>query len=225
MSKQPSSRTPRGVATSWQEVSRILDWLEVEKNFKLITGSAQADAKGVQAGLKLKKADGYVQLADFVNAKFQKKWNGKIAGSRYRALLKKYKATRRAYTDVSGEKFGLTAEEIAKGITVEDKLERTCYAYRRWENLFGSRQNVDPSYVFEGGIDSDDDENDEEDEQFEEDQEEGWPEGGLYGLQEILNEQEEGPQLQQNSVEVFLLIRLSLPISPLKLVLRLLRHP
>jgi len=42
-----SKRTARGVATNWQEISCILDWLELDvKNFNLINVGGQKDAKG-----------------------------------------------------------------------------------------------------------------------------------------------------------------------------------
>jgi len=144
-----SKRAPRGCATSWQEKSCILDWLEIDKNRNLIVGAGVKNASGVEAGQKLKKVDGYKALADYINSKFHKKWDHKICQSRYRALFKNYKDTKRSYLDISGKKFGLTAEEIAKGLTVEEKLNAMCYAYHRWDALFGSRPNVNQSYVMD----------------------------------------------------------------------------
>jgi len=153
-----TKRTARGVATNWQEISCILDWLELDvKNFNLINGGGQKDAKGVVAGQKLKKIDAYKQLADYVNLRFHKKWDAKSTGTRFRSLLKKYKLTKHAFLDVSGKKFGLTAEEIASGMTVDGKLEKLCYGFKRWDNLYGMRQNVNPSYTFESLDDEDDD--------------------------------------------------------------------
>ena len=61
------------------------------------------------------------------------------------------------------KKFGLTADEVENGLTVEAKLEKLCYGYRRWDNLYGSRQNVNPSFVLESLDD------DEEEELFDDD--------------------------------------------------------
>ena len=96
----------------------MLDWLEVPENFRLITGGAQQHAKGVQAGLKLKKVDAYKQLGDYINAKFHTKWDVKNSQARFRALFKKYRETRKAYKDVTGKKFALTAQKIKQGFTV-----------------------------------------------------------------------------------------------------------
>ena len=54
-----SKRAPRECATSWQEKSCILDWLEIDKNWNLIVGAGVKNASGVEAGQKLKKVDGY----------------------------------------------------------------------------------------------------------------------------------------------------------------------
>jgi hypothetical protein len=78
----------------------VLDWLEVPENFRLITGGAQQHAKGVQAGLKLKKVDAYKQLGDYINAKFHTKWDVKNSQAHFRALFKKDRDTRKAYKDV-----------------------------------------------------------------------------------------------------------------------------
>jgi hypothetical protein len=153
-----SRKSTRGVATSWQEVSCILYWLEIdEKNFNLITGGGQKDAKGVVTGQKLKKNDAYKLLADYINARFHKKWDWKVVSTRYRSVFKKYTATKRAFMDVSGKKFGLTVEEVARGVTIDQKLDSMCHGYRRWDALFGTRQNVNPSYSLES-VDSDDEE-------------------------------------------------------------------
>lgn len=48
----------RGRKTSYSNVLAILEWLEEPRNFRLITGAAAKDHKGVVAGAKLKKIDG-----------------------------------------------------------------------------------------------------------------------------------------------------------------------
>jgi hypothetical protein len=105
----------------------------------------------------LKKNDAYKLLADYVNARFHKKWDWKVVSTRYRSVFKKYTATKRAFMDVSGKKFGLTVEEVARGVTIDQKLDSMCHGYRRWDALFGTRQNVNPSYSLES-VDSDDEE-------------------------------------------------------------------
>ena len=51
--------------TSERQRDLIITWLEVPKNFNLITGKAAAGS--VVAGTKLKKTDAYQLLAEYVN--------------------------------------------------------------------------------------------------------------------------------------------------------------
>ena len=152
--------TGRGKATTWQQRSAILEWLEVPANFKLITGGTQPGP--VVAGKKLKKTDAYNQLAAYVNEKLEYsdpeiKWDVRVAKIRYESLLKTYKTTRDKYLDPGGKKFALTDSEVAQGKTIDTKLNELCPFYQRWDNLYGGRQNVNPSSTLEVGLDSDDD--------------------------------------------------------------------
>ena len=54
------------------------------------------------------------------------------------------------------KKFAWTAQEIKQGFTIEQKLSKMCYDYRRWDALFGTRQNVNPSYVMSSTHNDDD---------------------------------------------------------------------
>ena len=79
-------RAQRLSKTTWQQRLKIVEWLEDEKNFKLITGAAATGP--VKAGAKLtKKCD----LAHFVNEKCCSNWNIKNAKARYLAVYKSYK--------------------------------------------------------------------------------------------------------------------------------------
>ena len=46
MSKPTREAAGRGQTLPWQVVAVILDWLEVRKNFDLVTGRAQSHLKG-----------------------------------------------------------------------------------------------------------------------------------------------------------------------------------
>jgi len=153
----------RTASTTWKQRVAILDWLEVEENFKLITGSA-AIGKKITAGAKLTKTSAYTSLADHVNYHcFGSKWNKKIAEARYRAYFCLYKKTRRALDDTSGPKFGIGKKDIEAGITTLDqKIHKICPYYKRMDLLIGGRQNIKPSYVLEPGDTLTQDFNDEE---------------------------------------------------------------
>ena len=91
-------------------------------------------------------------MSDHINQKCGTKWNGETAFSRFRVYLK---STREAYKSKSGGKFSLTADEVAKGLTVAKKLESICDYYNEMDLFFGSRQNVNPSSVVHADDDSD----------------------------------------------------------------------
>lgn len=142
----------RGEKTTWSQRSAMLAWLEAPpgSNFQLITGQAQSTMRGVVAGTKLTKEAAYDRLADYVNDACNVSWTAKNAKARFSNYLKIYKETKRRYNDPTGGKFTLNETDFAKGIySIEDKIESECPAYTRMDKLFGDRQNVVPSSVFQ----------------------------------------------------------------------------
>ena len=157
---QPADRKGRGSQTTWGQANAILEWLEVPANFKLITGGASQNH--VIAGSKLKKTDAYRELALAVNKRFDYSRPSEIrdakkAKSRYEAQLKKYKDMKRELNDVTGPKFCLTENELNCGMTIEIKRDRLFPQFQRWDNLFGGRQNISPSFTMEPGMNVDTD--------------------------------------------------------------------
>jgi hypothetical protein len=134
----------RGAATTWAATQAVLDWLERPNNFKLITGSA-AVGQPMGAGKPLKKADGYRMMAEYVNKRCNYEndptmfWDANKCKSRYESLYAKYSSTKRAYNNKCGDKFTLTMDEVASGMTIDDKLNTMCYKYQVWDRLFGDR--------------------------------------------------------------------------------------
>ena len=77
-------------------------------------------------------------------------WSQDNAGTRLKSYVALYKKTRIAVNDNGGKKFMLGPEDHSQGIfTVEAKIAKLCYGYDRMDNLFGSRQNVNPCSVFQ----------------------------------------------------------------------------
>lgn len=158
-----ADRKGRGTQTSWGQLNAILEWLEIPSNFRLITGGASQNQ--VIAGSKLKKTDAYRELAQAVNTRFNydrpsEIWDAKKAKARYEAQLKKYKDIKRELSDVSGPKFCLTEGELRSGMTLEMKRDKLFPQFQRWDNLFGGRQNISPSFTMEPGMSMDFDERD-----------------------------------------------------------------
>jgi hypothetical protein len=109
--------------------------------------------RSVVAGVKLTKESAYGELAIYVNQRCGTNWDKKQAESRYKAYLKCFKETKRKYLNPCGEKYCISEADRAKKITtIEDKLNADCPYYARMDQLFGERQNVQPSYIMEPGI-------------------------------------------------------------------------
>ena len=126
------------LAQRWQ----IYYFLQNKKDFNLVEGIHQ-DAY-VVAGKELKKINGFERLAEHINEKCpgSDRWTGLSAKERYRNLKKKYKDVKKSLDGPSGA--GLTEEEYAAGITLDQKLERAFPLYAQWDSLYGDRQNVNP---------------------------------------------------------------------------------
>ena len=146
-------RRERGEKTTWFQREAILQWLEVEINFKLMTGEAAHGMKMVVAGARVTKATAYQELAAYVNQKCSTHWDGKAAESRFRAYKKLYIDTKKKLEDPSGPKFCLSDTDIAKGCnTIEKKLDQECPGFARMDILFGNKQNVKPHSTMQSGL-------------------------------------------------------------------------
>ena len=98
--------------------------LEVEQIFNHISGQGTKSLKGVVAGAKIRKKDGYAMMADIVNEQCITNWDAKIGESRFKSYYKKFKTTYSAYKNVSGAKFVITEADLKQGIKAELKF---CY--------------------------------------------------------------------------------------------------
>jgi hypothetical protein len=105
-----------------------------------------------------------VALADYVNldASVLPHLTAHNAETKWNSYYVKFKSVKRNFDIVEGTKYGLSEKDFAKGVTtVEAKLERECYAYKRMDALFGSRPNVKAKQVapppLPDGVDYDDD--------------------------------------------------------------------
>ncbi|KAI9324768.1 hypothetical protein BDR26DRAFT_245225 [Obelidium mucronatum] len=151
--KDASSRS----YTTPQEFAAMISWLEVPKNFALITGGAGKGAK-MKSGQSLKRTDAYKQLAEFVCQQCKCNWDAKILKNRFNAWITRYKKAR---SDADQTGFGVTETDVNRGIeTIEEKLEHMCPQYSRLDKLYGERVNINPVAVAECGVgESDDDDN------------------------------------------------------------------
>ena len=125
----------------------MITWLENRDNMKIITGSGNGGP--VISGLKVKKVDGFKLIAEYIKKLDGANWSVDSTKKRYEAMLKRFNKTKSLYEDNSGTKFCLSEREIANGLTINGKLDNVCPGYFRLDALFGSRQNITPSSVFE----------------------------------------------------------------------------
>jgi len=82
--EEKTSKRARGEKTSWYQQEAILQWLEVESNFRWINGEATKGMKVVS------KASALQNLADFVNNRCRTRWHKDKA----RETLRTYKTMR-----------------------------------------------------------------------------------------------------------------------------------
>jgi hypothetical protein len=135
-------------------------WLRKKENFDLIEGKSTDGVKSVVAGLKTSKKKAYEDLAAWV---WQKCggiiWSVSQCENRYKAYKLLYRTTLYAYQDTTGPKFCLSDEDLSCGIkTIKDKLEKLCPGFNDMDELFGGRQNINPSHTMTNSDSEDEDE-------------------------------------------------------------------
>jgi hypothetical protein len=94
MPKNSSNNIINGDRRHTTDIQRraMISWLEIERNFKLITGGAVSNAS-VVAGTKLKKTDGFKEMCEYVNQNTGAGWDWKTTRSRFESYLATYKRT------------------------------------------------------------------------------------------------------------------------------------
>jgi len=147
-----TKKTATRKRTSTAEYLHMVEFVEIEDNFKMLTDGA-AKGKPMQSGQKLTKTDGYKALAEWMNKKLKdpaRIWTEKEGKSRWEAYMVKYKNAFEQINSQTG--FGLTVKDEKMGIcTIAEKADRLCPYYDRLNSLFGHRQNIRPSVIVEAG--------------------------------------------------------------------------
>ena len=52
----------------------------------------------------------------------------------------------------------------AVGLTIEEKLNRLCPQFARWDHLYGDKQNINPFHIADASSEEEDEDNEEEEE-------------------------------------------------------------
>ena len=145
--KNDASTALRGAKTTLSQQLAMLEWLEEEINFKWITGDTAKGPAVVLTKRGPSKVAAFNSLAVAVNQKNGSEWTSKVAAVRYRVWIKKYRQQRAAFESVQEEKFCLTVEELSIGLTLDAKKEKIFRYFKRLDNLFGVRQNYNPTHL------------------------------------------------------------------------------
>ena len=145
-----NSKRGRGVKTTSSQFAAVIEWLEMEDNFNWLLGIQTNKMKDGTTGLKLHKKAGYADLANFVNRKCAGDLN--MTEGRFRAYVKRFKATKTASLNQDGAKYAITELDRYNGIfTISDKLEHDCPNFKRLDFLFRKLQSANPPEVKIGG--------------------------------------------------------------------------
>lgn len=131
--------------TSDAQRQSVIEWLEEDTNFQLLTGTHSGVPLVNEVGKKLKKTDGFRSLMRHVNARTNAQWTIDVTRSRYESLMAAFRKTRRLAE--RGE-LHVSASDRAKGITdVLQKLNGTCRFYDRLIALFQTGRPLDEGSV------------------------------------------------------------------------------
>ncbi|POM63014.1 hypothetical protein PHPALM_27763 [Phytophthora palmivora] len=134
----------------------MVEWLENPSNYKIIAGEATA-GKSVVHGAGITKIDGFKRMAAYIHGAVKAKmcstgiydagitepWPALVCQSRWKPYFALYKSTRDEFKHQTG--FGITAEVLAHGMTLEDMVEKACPYFYRLDALLGEQSNVEPS--------------------------------------------------------------------------------
>eukprot|EP00644_Phytophthora_capsici_P018744 jgi/Phyca11/132757/e_gw1.224.3.1 len=154
---QEVQEAPRGEAITNTHLTTddyriIVTWMEDTTNFEAIHGTG--GKPGVGGKPKVRKKDAFKQLADHLTRQTKniplRGLTGRNMQQRWSTYLRRFKKTLRARNNETG--LGLTKRELAKKISLPEKLENMCPHFSRMLALFGEKANVKPLATVEMGV-------------------------------------------------------------------------
>ncbi|KAE9269691.1 hypothetical protein PR003_g31070 [Phytophthora rubi] len=130
----------------------MVTWMEIKSNFNAIHGTG--DKLPVGGKPKVRKQDAFQALADHLSRKTTnasiRGLSGRNTQQRWRTYMRRFKKTLKARNSETG--LGLTKRELAKQVSIPEKLEIMCPHFSRMLALFGEKPNVTPSATVELGV-------------------------------------------------------------------------
>ncbi|KAE9328999.1 hypothetical protein PF008_g16045 [Phytophthora fragariae] len=133
----------------------IVTWMENKANFEAVHGSS--DKPPVGGKPKISKDEAFKRLAVYVaqrtkNTKLRRDLTGGKMRQRWRTYTQRFNRTLKARNSETG--LGLTMRELAKGVSIPEKLEGMCPHFARMEDLLTHKPYVSPSAILEPGLPS-----------------------------------------------------------------------
>ncbi|CAM6089587.1 unnamed protein product [Calypogeia fissa] len=125
----------------------MVSYLEVPENFAAITGGwkkTKVGAKHQKRAVVMKQF--HVAISEFG---FPKDISIPNFTKRYQRYVARYKEAQ-LWRVQTGR--GLTEEEIANGVTIDEKLNKLCPHFHRMDEIFGARPNVAPEIEADVGV-------------------------------------------------------------------------
>ncbi|KAJ3254200.1 hypothetical protein HK103_007445 [Boothiomyces macroporosus] len=161
--------------TTVKEYQIILNWMEVGDNFKWIIGR-QGEKKRVISGAQLDKKSAFRNLREYMVQELKlhdedaQNYTVKHVSNIVTVYLQKYKKTRanvyqtgsglterdfqqslqeliqhkKLHSDLLNK---MTKRDLTSSVTLEDKINKLCYGFRRLEKLYGDYPGILPPYT------------------------------------------------------------------------------
>lgn len=134
-----------------EDYAKIVDWLENPDNFNQLHGGNRR--KQIGGKYPSKKTVFNMMLVVLHHVGFPKEiTSGDRLSKRFDRYLRRYKLAL-AFKNDTGR--GLSARDIARGISFEDKLNAKCPHFDRMHILYGERANIEPPALACVGLDDD----------------------------------------------------------------------
>ncbi|CAM6099537.1 unnamed protein product [Calypogeia fissa] len=129
----------------------MVSFLEIPEKFQAITGGGRCTKVG---GKYQSKAVVMRQFhAALVHRGFPKDISPPNFNKRFQRYVARYKEAREFKTQSGG---GMTEDELAVGMTLEEKLNKLCPHFERMHEIYGGRPNVRPDLEADVGVNAHD---------------------------------------------------------------------
>ncbi|OWZ23969.1 hypothetical protein PHMEG_0001103 [Phytophthora megakarya] len=141
----------KNVHLSRDDYNIIVTWMEVKANFAAIHGTGSRLAIGGKP--KIKTIDVFTALATHLIRQTENEalrgagLTGRNMQQRWSTYKSRFKRTNKKHHTETG--LGISRRDLARGMSIPQKLEQMCPLYSRMQVLFGEKANITPSDTVE----------------------------------------------------------------------------